>query len=249
MGKTNNLIDACLANNDKKVRQMISEGVDINWRDEFGGTALMYAMERGTTELVSILLGCADIKIDATDRQGWTALHLACCDNNVENVQLFLTHPTCTQYIVRMKNKDGDTAEMVAEYFGNRECARLIREFDAKEDKKSIDEQVGKKGKKAVNNNTLQSRSEYNKDFVEFIESQIKKKEKELECPVCLVIANTPIFMCSEQHLICGACRPKVSHCPMCRVKYKGKNRRHRYAEKIEEEINELKEKKAQVKK
>ena len=223
---------------------MISEGVDINCTDgELGITALMYAMTYGNTEVVSTLLGCANIKIDARDRQGWTALHRACFRNSVENVQLFLTHPTCTQYIVRMKNKYGDTAEMMAEYCGNRECARLIREFDAKEDKKSIE------GKKAVNNNTLQSRSEYNKDFVEFIEQQIKKKEKELECPVCYNVANTPIFMCSEQHLICETCRPKVSHCPECRVKYSGKNRRHRYAEKIEEEINELKEKKAQVKK
>jgi len=249
MGKTNNLIDACLMDNDKKVRQMISEGVDINWRNENGATALMYAMWHGITEVVSILLGCADIKIDARNRCGETALHWACWRNSVEGVQLFLTHPTCTQYIVRMKNKCGDTAEMMAENRGNRECVRLVREFDAKEDKKGMDEQVGKKGKKAVNTNTLQSRSEANEDFVEFIEYQIEKKEKELECPVCLVVANTPIFMCSEQHLICGTCRPKVSHCPECRVKYSGKNRRHRYAEKIEEEINELKEKKAQVKK
>jgi len=84
---------------------------------------------------------------------------------------------------------------------------------------------------------------EPNKELLEFIENQIIEKEKELECPVCLEIACSPIFMCYEQHLICSVCRPKLSHCPECRVVLTGENRRHRYAEKAAEELEKLKTK------
>ena len=90
---------------------------------------------------------------------------------------------------------------------------------------------------------------EPNKELLEFIDNQIVEKEKELECPVCLEVAFSPIFMCSEQHLICSTCRPKLSNCPECRVVYTGKNRRHRYAEKTAEELERLKIKKGQVRK
>ena len=75
----------------------------------------------------------------------------------------------------------------------------------------------------------------------------ISEKEKELECPVCLDVAASPILMCSEQHLICSICRPKLSKCPQCKEKYTGKDRRHRYAEKTREELDMLREKKDQV--
>ena len=90
---------------------------------------------------------------------------------------------------------------------------------------------------------------EPNSELLEFIDNKIIEKEKELECPVCLDVACSPIFMCSEQHLICSTCRPKLSNCPECRVLYTGKNRRHRYAEKTAEELNSLKNKKDQVRK
>jgi len=90
---------------------------------------------------------------------------------------------------------------------------------------------------------------EPNKELLEFIDNEIIEKEKELECPVCLEVACSPIFMCSEQHLICSTCRPKLSNCPECRVVYTGKNRRHRYAEKTAEELKRLKIKKDQVRK
>merc|ERR1712226_727138 len=46
--------------------------------------------------------------------------------------------------------------------------------------------------------------------LLEFINSKIKAKEEELECPVCFEVASPPIFTCTELHLICSDCRPKV---------------------------------------
>ena len=48
--------------------------------------------------------------------------------------------------------------------------------------------------------------------LLEFIQSKIKAKEEELECPVCFEIASPPIFTCIDLHLICRDCRPKVAH-------------------------------------
>jgi len=83
--------------------------------------------------------------------------------------------------------------------------------------------------------------------MVEFLDKSIKEKEADLECPVCFEVAQPPIFMCQEMHLICADCRPKVHECPECRVAYKGPHRRHRYAEKTAEEVNNLKEQRAEL--
>ena len=88
---------------------------------------------------------------------------------------------------------------------------------------------------------------EANKEFVDFIENQIEEKEKELECPVCYEVAKAPILMCSDQHLICSNCKPRIKNCPECRVLYDGNIRRHRYAEKTAEQLARLKEKKVKL--
>ena len=69
--------------------------------------------------------------------------------------------------------------------------------------------------------------------MVQFLEESIKKKEENLECPVCLEVifvsfmiflflnqaAAEPIFGCREFHLICASCKlkPEMTKCPQCR--------------------------------
>jgi len=402
------------------LRPMISAGVDINGVvGEDDWSALMSAMGSDNTEAVKILLGCNDIKLDIKDStNACTALHIACLRNKVENVKIFLAHPSCSQDIVMMKTIDGMTAEGLAIVKGHKECARLIREFTAKDDR-SVDSLVEfitgedaekkkkrKKRKKPVKSSESNDKSihsdhtnprnikaelkekiaekrlhfdvheqnvkdiietmsheiknlismtekfqdeknlklhkvdkldkelleleskmielkqkkkdlleasksddkkiheceekrnklegdfeeqlKVNKgkgtaikneilsleinlqeaekpvknlqtdhepsfepanEFLKFIDHTISEKEKELECPVCLEVACSPIFMCSEQHLICSSCRPKLSHCPECRGLYTGKPKRHRYAEKTAEELERLKDQKDKVQK
>ena len=38
-----------------------------------------------------------------------------------------------------------------------------------------------------------------NQKLLEYINSKIDAKEKELECPVCLEVASIPIFCCDDQ--------------------------------------------------
>ena len=77
--------------------------------------------------------------------------------------------------------------------------------------------------------------------LLDFLAASIKEKESDLECPVCFETADIPIFMCTEMHLICSTCKPKVKECPECRVPYSGPPKRHRYAEKTAEELKKLK--------
>ena len=59
-----------------------------------------------------------------------------------------------------------------------------------------------------------QRKTHPNMQLLEYIDNKIKAKEKELECPVCFEVASAPIFMCSDLHLICSDCKPKVTNGP-----------------------------------
>jgi len=76
-------------------------------------------------------------------------------------------------------------------------------------------------------------------------EGLIKEKMKDLECPVCLDEAAPPIFSCKEMHVICSSCRDAVvgSMCPVCRGNYGKERMRHRFAEKMSEELGVLRKK------
>jgi len=81
-----------------------------------------------------------------------------------------------------------------------------------------------------------------NQILLDFLDNSIIDKEKDLECPVCLETASSPIYSCQENHLICSVCRPKVAECPECRMVYRDNEgmRRHRYAEKTATELERL---------
>ena len=70
----------------------------------------------------------------------------------------------------------------------------------------------------------------------------IEKKEEDLRCPVCLEVAKTPIYTCPDSHIICSACAtiPELKKCPECREDLPTPLKRHRFAEKIAEELEEL---------
>ena len=81
-------------------------------------------------------------------------------------------------------------------------------------------------------------------EFLNFINATIQEKEKELECPVCLEIAGAPVYMCVNSHILCADCVDKVGVCPMCNMKLPKTPLRHRYAEKIVDELQSLRERK-----
>eukprot|EP00092_Neocalanus_flemingeri_P093837 GFUD01119304.1.p1 GENE.GFUD01119304.1~~GFUD01119304.1.p1 ORF type:complete len:296 (+),score=101.21 GFUD01119304.1:60-947(+) len=76
------------------------------------------------------------------------------------------------------------------------------------------------------------------------LERFIKEKVEDVECPVCWEESVPPIFSCKEMHLICCSCLEQVltkgNKCPVCRVRYEGNRVRHRFAEKICEELRRM---------
>ena len=46
------------------------------------------------------------------------------------------------------------------------------------------------------------------------------------ECPICLLVPRpgTPIFACSQGHMVCNVCRPQIRLCPICRIAITGKS-------------------------
>jgi hypothetical protein len=70
----------------------------------------------------------------------------------------------------------------------------------------------------------------------EFLTRTIEEKKA-----VCFETAQIPIFMCSEMHLICNLCCPKVRECPECHLSYTGAAKRHKFAERTAGELEKLK--------
>ena len=61
-----------------------------------------------------------------------------------------------------------------------------------------------------------------------------------MEFPVSFELASAPIYLCSEEHLVCSTCRPKISQCPECREIYREAYKRHRFVEKAAEKLESL---------
>jgi hypothetical protein len=76
--------------------------------------------------------------------------------------------------------------------------------------------------------------------ILDFLTKSIDRYTANLECPICLTTAVSPIYQCSDAHLVCNKWRPKVKKCPECRVSYKEEYKRHRYAEREAEELENL---------
>jgi len=90
---------------------------------------------------------------------------------------------------------------------------------------------------------------DFRAELMSLLENQIREKLDALECPVCLCPASAPIYACPESHIICSNCLPRLSQCGVCRVNLRSTQagqslvKRHRYAERMEEEVEKLKEK------
>lgn len=80
----------------KIVRLLVDAGVDINYQDDNGETALHVAARFGLDVCAEILLtGSKDQKVElelADNTYGWTPLFIACVDGNLSIVKMLLKH-------------------------------------------------------------------------------------------------------------------------------------------------------------
>merc|ERR1719483_312530 len=89
-------------------------------------------MESNHPSIVRMLLARADTRLDVTDSNGNTGLHLACrmsYGNNPECVSLYGEDRRCSAQLLNLKNNAGNTPVMVAVERGHLECVREMEKL------------------------------------------------------------------------------------------------------------------------
>lgn len=72
----------------------------------------------------------------------------------------------------------------------------------------------------------------------------MEEKKERLMCPACIDLPSGKIFCCSNQHVICSTCLPRLvgNTCPSCREALGARPRRHIHAEAGVRELQRLRE-------
>jgi ankyrin repeat protein len=105
------------------VRKLLDEGVDVNWKNGNGWTALMYASIQGHVEGFKLLLD-RGAQIDIKNNDGSSALIIASYNGRFECVRLLLERGAD----MSIRNKDGETAKDRAVDLGHVEIVQLLDE-------------------------------------------------------------------------------------------------------------------------
>lgn len=125
---------AAEAGNLDRVKQMLSEGADVNAKDEHSLTALHWAARTGNTDIVRLLLDQgADIKVKSDSHDRATALHYAAMNGHTKTVQLLLERGAD---IDAKEGSWGETARSLAKQWGFKKTERLLSEWQGRDKSK-----------------------------------------------------------------------------------------------------------------
>ena len=100
------LTDACESGNIAAARMLLDKGVDVNWKDKSGYTALSWASGYGHVQIVKLLLD-RGAKINIQDNSGFTALMDASDYGRIDCARLLLERGAD----MFIKDNDGKTAK------------------------------------------------------------------------------------------------------------------------------------------
>jgi ankyrin repeat protein len=114
---------ACKSGDLVTVRKLLDEGIDVNWKNQSGMTAFMWASGRGHIEVMKLLLD-RGAKANMRDNSLWTALMKASYHGKVDSVRLLLERGADT-YI---KHGHGMTAKDIAKREGKGDIVHLLDE-------------------------------------------------------------------------------------------------------------------------
>jgi ankyrin repeat protein len=100
--------------------------VELDTKDNFGKTALIYAIDNGHTDIVKILLH-KGAGIDVKDKSGKTALMYACAKGHTDIAKILVENGAS----IYSKDKSGKTALIYAEDSGNTEIEEILKSNDS----------------------------------------------------------------------------------------------------------------------
>lgn len=123
------LIAATIKNDVTTVKEAIIQGVDLNVRDNFGKTPLIYAAEKGNEEITKLLIAARPkVNIDEQSNDGKTALIYAAEKGNTKVAKLLIEAGAKLD----IKSNDGKTALIYATENGHTDIVNLLKEAGAK---------------------------------------------------------------------------------------------------------------------
>ncbi len=125
---TQGFFKACKGGQLTTVERMITEGIDVNAKDDSGNTALHIAATSKRTLIIKRLIK-AKADVNAKDAEGQTALHIVVQKGSTYCVQALIDGGAD----ISVKNKQGDTALKIAQRKGNKKIVTLLKQAGAKE--------------------------------------------------------------------------------------------------------------------
>jgi len=119
------LVELCEEGDLEGVKAALKSGADVNTKDDYGSTGLMWAMINNHNSVVALLLSTPNINVNQKDNQGKCALHWAAQWKNSEalSLKLLLNVPSIDVNIV---DKRGWSAVFRAVYRDNIKAVKLL---------------------------------------------------------------------------------------------------------------------------
>ena len=114
----------CGNGNLDEVQSLLARGEDVNEKDPFGKTALMWAVMDKHNSIVKLLLDQPAVDVNVKNSIGLTALHYAASANNAEGARMLLLHKNFNS--ANVTDNGGLTALMVAVICGKEEVLREL---------------------------------------------------------------------------------------------------------------------------
>jgi len=122
--------ESVYSGNVDQVRQMLADGISVDYVDDDAMTPLQHAAYKGNLELCEMLLAHgADVNYSAHDN-GYTPLMFAALSGKKDIVRVLLEHEAC----VGLVNSVQRTAAQMAAFIGQHEIVSLINNFFSSKD-------------------------------------------------------------------------------------------------------------------
>ena len=119
---------ACRDNDVERVRDLLEQGAEVNWRTEDDMSGLHYAARYNYGELVEVLLGQKGVNVNITKNKNWTPLMAACCAGHENIVRRLCRAPNIN---LNIRAENGVTPLHAALLRNKPRCVEVFRDVAA----------------------------------------------------------------------------------------------------------------------